>query len=191
MVMRRVDLEEVDDVSEWLHERTSAHDDWSTEWTNHVLTGERYILYAIEDDAFRERVVMFIDSMWRSAGLEPSERELVILAVAAELDSRPLWQQHVRVGLETRLSRPTIRALSDGDRGQLGERHRALARFATSFVQGTVTDTDYEILKACVDNETVVGTGLLAASYVTFERVLRTLKIDVTEEFVGWKLANI
>lgn len=189
--MGRVDLEEFDDLVNWFNEWRKIHDDWSIEWANHVLRGERYLLCSIEDETFREQVVTFTDRIWRSSGLEPSERELVILAVATELDSRPLWQQHVRVGLDIGIPRDVVLAISDSDVAQLEGRDRAIAQFATKFVRGAVTDVDYQVLESHVDDETAVGIGLLAASYVTFERVLKTLQIDVTEEFVGWKLSNI
>jgi alkylhydroperoxidase family enzyme len=185
--MSRVALEPFEEVSGWFYERAAGPEEWDED----VLTGERYLLCTFEAEDFCTQVATFVDDIWQSAGVNPRERELVILAVAAALGSRPLWQQHVGLGRAAGLSKGDMRAISSEDLDGLKGCDRAIIRFVRALVDEAVTDEVYADFTDAVDTETAVGIGLLAASYVTIERLLRSLAISVTDPFVGWDLSGL
>jgi alkylhydroperoxidase family enzyme len=94
------------------------------------------------------------------SGLNERYRELIILTVAAELESRYVWHQHVRISLGGILSKTEIRALSDGDNGVFDPADSAGVEYVRQFISMDVDDAVHERLSSFFDDALVVGRHL-------------------------------
>lgn len=130
-------------------------------------------------------------TLWQDAGISGRQTELVILAVASELDAAFEWHSHVPPGLEAGLTEGEIRAVRNGDFERLDDTDKLLVRYAVAVARdGAVDEEVYNQLAAAFDEETVVGVTLLAGHYVMTARAIAALEIEVEGEFIGWDLAN-
>jgi len=159
----------------------------------HSLGGETLHVYRAmaNNPDLLEAFQTYGSAVWDGSGLSPHEREFVILSVAHHADSRYEWHQHVRVALDAGLTVDEIRAVSGGDREELAPATRALVDYVGEFVDGTVDDATHDRIAAHYDDETVVGVGLLAGTYLGLARALDALAVDTEVEFVGWNLENL
>lgn len=129
--------------------------------------------------------------VYDGCGLSKREREIVILTVASESESRYEWHQHVRHALAAGFTRDEIRALGEGETDPFTDAEAALHRYVSAFVRETVDDSTHEELAAHVDTETLVGTAVLASRYVGLAKVLTAFDVETEEPFVGWDLEGL
>jgi len=129
-----------------------------------------------------------LGSLWRDSGLDPTQRELVILAVARETETAYAWHQHVAIGRDVGLSDAEIIAISDGQLDSFDRSGRLLVEYALATVRGTVDDELSDRLAAAFDDETVVGVTTLASGYLMIGRLLDALAVETEAPFVGWRL---
>ena len=129
-----------------------------------------------------------LGSLWRDSGLDPAQRELVILAVARETDAAYVWHQHVDIARDIGLSDAEIIAISDGQLDSFDRGDRLLVEYAQATVRGTVDDALADRLAVMVDDETVVGITTLASGYLMVARLLDALAVETETPFVGWRL---
>lgn len=136
---------------------------------------------------FRE----YVATLWSHCGLTARERQLLILAVAAQAESAYEWHQHVRVALDEGLTPDEIRAVSTGDVEPLEPEFVAIIEYASRFVEGRVDDATHERLATHYDDAEIVGIGMIASAYLGLAHFLDALAVDTEVEFVGWTLENL
>ena len=137
--------------------------------------------------AFRE----FGRTVWDECGLEPRQRELVILATGRALDAAYEWHQHVRVGLSEGLSPEEIAAVGADEREAFEGRDRALVEFAAGFATGSLDVPTLEVFVDYFDERTAVGTGVLVGLYSVIGLVESGFDLGTEEPFVGWGLDGL
>lgn len=137
--------------------------------------------------AFRE----FGRAAWSECGLDPREREIVILAVGRALDAAYEWHQHVRVGLSEGLTPDEIAAIGADDRRFFEGQDRALVEFAAGFATASLDVPTLEVFVDHFDERTAVGTGLLAGLYAVIGLVESAFDLGTEEPFVGWGLDGL
>lgn len=135
-------------------------------------------------DAYDE----FIEHLYEISGLDQTEQELVILAVAAELSSRYLWHHHVTLARDRGVTDAQIRGIGHFDAEPFSATEQALVRYARAVARGQVTDDDHATLADAYGVGTVVGVAVLAGTYLSVARVTSALGVDLEAdtEFVGW-----
>ncbi len=131
-----------------------------------------------------------LGSLWRDCGLDPVQRELVILSVARETDAEYVWHQHVAIARDVGLSDAEIIAIGDGKLDSFDRSDQLLVEYAQATVRETVDDTLADRLAVTFDDETIVGVTTLASSYLMVARLLSTLAVETETPFVGWRLEN-
>ncbi len=129
-----------------------------------------------------------LGSLWRDSGLEATQRELVILAVARETNAEYVWHQHVAISREIGLSDTELIAIGDGRLESFERSERLLIEYAQATVRGDVDETLADRLAVAFDNETIVGITTLASGYLMIARVLSALAVETETPFVGWRL---
>lgn len=132
----------------------------------------------------------FAATLWNDTGLDPRRRELVILAVAREMDSPYEWHQHVRIAPNEGVTRDEIEAIAAGRTDRFDPDERVLMEYAVAVIRGRVDDALHEEIAARYAESTVVGIALLAAGYQLVARFLDAFDVDLEESFVGWDLTN-
>ena len=137
--------------------------------------------------AFRE----FGRTVWSECGLEPRQREIVILTVGRTLDAAYEWHQHVRVGLSEGLAPEEIAAIGSDDRGAFEGRDRALVEFAAGFATGELDVPTLEVFVDYFDEPTAVGTGVLIGLYAIIGLIESGFDLGTEEPFVGWGLDGL
>lgn len=130
----------------------------------------------------------YLGSLWSDSGLSDRERELVILAVARELDSVYEFHQHENVAGIIDMPSDDVRAVGTRDLSGFDDRETALIRYARAVVHGEVDDAVFDELAGEYDDEAVAGATALAAGYEALARVIDALGVELEEEFVGWDL---
>jgi alkylhydroperoxidase family enzyme len=129
-------------------------------------------------------------TLWTRSGLSPAEVEVVILAVAHELDSPFIWHHHIESALDRGLTVENVIALADGDIADLPEEYAVLAEYAAATVEDEVTDELHTQLATHYENRTVVGAAMLAAYYLFIHRCASALGVGLREAFYGWDLRD-
>lgn len=132
----------------------------------------------------------FLGTLWRDSGLDPEQRELVILAVTTEIDSAYEFHQHVAIAREVGIADSDILALVDDDLDGFDRGDRTLIRYARAVVRGTVDDDCHAALVASHGPETIVGVAALAGGYLLVGRLLSALGVETETPFVGWHLEH-
>jgi alkylhydroperoxidase family enzyme len=155
-----------------------------------ALQGKKLSIYSAvgNNPAVLYGLRTFLGTLWRDSGLDPHQRELVILAVARETESAYEWHQHVAIGRDVGLSDSEILAVADGDLDVFDRGDRTLIQYALAVVDGTVDEACHDDLAAAHGPETVVGIGALASGYLGITRLLAALDIEPETPFVGWQL---
>ncbi len=130
-------------------------------------------------------------AVWDDSGLDPEEREVVILTTAHQTGCAYEWHQHVRVALDEGMSRNQIRAISSNDLDQLPPRLSVLVSYVRAFVANEIGQDVHAELREFYDTEQIVGIGLLSGCYLGLGRLLQALAVEPEVEFVGWDLAAV
>lgn len=133
----------------------------------------------------------FIGACWDHAGLSDRERELVLLAIAREIDSAYEWHQHVRIALLEGLTPAEIRRVAAGEFDDFEETERLVMAFAQAAAGGEATDADVDALRDRYEVQEVAGITALVSAYVCLDVILTTLDVETEEPFVGWDLAGL
>jgi 4-carboxymuconolactone decarboxylase len=151
--------------------------------------GERNIFTTMGNNpAILKSYMLYGSTLWDDCGLSPHDRELAILAVARELDSRYEWEQHVDIGHEAGVSPEAMRAIGTGDLAYFGDRTRAMLEYVQAFAANDVTDEVHERFAAHFDSDAVVGIGMLASHYVATALFLEGFEVPLEDTtFVGWE----
>ena len=132
----------------------------------------------------------FLGSLWSDSGLTDRERELVILAVAREMDSEYEFHQHENVASIIEMPAEDVAAVGTGDLSGLTDREATLVRYARAVVNSEVDDATFDEVAAEYDDEAVAGATALAAGYSGLAQVIDALGVELEDEFVGWDLSN-
>lgn len=92
--------------------------------------------------------------VYDACGLSKREREIVILTVASESESRYEWHQHVRHAMAAGFTCEEIHTLDEGETETFTDAEAALHRYVPAFVRETVDDSTYEELADYFNIET-------------------------------------
>jgi len=132
----------------------------------------------------------FLGALWRDSGLDPEQRELVILAVTCEIGSDYEFHQHVAIARDVGISDSDILAIAAGDFDTFDRGDRRLIEYAIAVVRGAVDDDCHDALAAAYGPETIVGVASLAGGYLLVGRLLAALDVETETPFVGWRLEH-
>lgn len=134
----------------------------------------------------------YLGALWSESGLTDRERELVVLAVARELDNAYEWHQHVGIARSVGVADETIRAIGAGslDAAGLDGREAAMVRYGRAVVRGEVDDGLHAAVAGGLDDDAVAGLAALAAGYAALARVIDALGVELEDPFVGWDLSG-
>lgn len=133
----------------------------------------------------------YIGATWDECGLTDRQRELLILAVAVEIDSAYEWHQHVRIALLEGLKPDEILAVAAEDYGPFTDTERAVMKFARASSGGTTSDAHVDTLREHFEVSRMSAITALVGAYVCLNVVLQTLNVETEEPFVGWDLAGL
>ncbi len=130
----------------------------------------------------------FLSALWDSSGLTDRERELVILATAAETDNAYEWHQHVNVAGGELLTREELAAVAEDDPAPFDAAELALCEYARAVVRDEVTDEVHGALAEHLDDRALAGAAATAAGYLALGRIIDAfgVEIEAGDEFVGW-----
>ena len=128
----------------------------------------------------------FLGTLWRDTGLDPQQRELVILAVAREIDSTYEWHQHVAIARDVGVSDGDTLAIADGDLDRFDRGDWTLIDYALAVVRGEVDDDCHDALAASHGPTTVVGVAALAGGYLLVGRLLAVETDDGVPPGIVW-----
>lgn len=138
-------------------------------------------------EGFRE----YGSTVWSNSGLEPVERELVILTTSHRTEMRYEWHQHVRVAIDEGIPPETILAVSTDDTADLEPEQATLVDYVERYVAGSVDDDIHEELASHYDESTIVGITALSGLYLGLAQILDALDVELEAPFVGWELENL
>ncbi|MFB6108312.1 MAG: carboxymuconolactone decarboxylase family protein [Haloplanus sp.] len=132
----------------------------------------------------------FLGSLWNDSGLTDRQRELVILAAAAETGVAYEWHQHVGIAREAGLSNAEMTAIAEDHPDPFPTTEVVLMEYARAVVGGAVTDDLHETMAEAFDDDAIVGAAATAAGYMGLGRIIDALGVDVEagDEFVGWQV---
>lgn len=193
--MARIQLAERSDLPEEKRHLIAAFrepEDLEPEYRHLMSSAERNVYAAFGRAppllaAFRE----FAGTLWDESGLDPRDRELVILRVARELDSAYIWHQHGRIALSAGLPADDVRAVGANALERFDDGEAALLAYVRAYLHGAVDDDLHDRIAAHYDDATIVGVGMLVGAYATIARSMDALDVPIEEEFIGWDLANV
>jgi alkylhydroperoxidase family enzyme len=178
--MARIDLPTRETLPEELHERWDR-----TARNGQVLNIQRAFLTnpEIELAAFR---------IWRASGLEPRQRELVILRCAYQKRSTYEWHQHVRIARDAGLSDAEINAVRNWSGSPLfsAEEKALLAYVDAMAADQRPDDASFAALAAGRTAGEVFGVTFLVTLYFQLAHVMAALDLETEQPFVGWELAE-
>ncbi|ESS03504.1 MAG: hypothetical protein A07HR67_01902 [uncultured archaeon A07HR67] len=136
----------------------------------------------------------FLRSLWDDSGLSDRERELVILATAAEIGSRYEWHQHVTIARDVGIEDAVIAAIGAGGAGGAGDPagldadERTLIGYVRAVVREEVDAVAHAAIAASYDEAAIVGIAALAQGYVALGGLIRAfdLELEPGRTFHGW-----
>ena len=118
-------------------------------------------------------------------------RELAILAVANEVESRYVWHQHVPLSIENGVSPDEILAISQREFEAFVPAEKAVLEYVTTFVTGSIDDETHDGLKEFFTDDVVVAIIFLASEYLQMSKVIDAMAVDLETGFVGWELERL
>lgn len=133
----------------------------------------------------------FGGAVWEHCGLSSRQRELVILAVGAEMRAAYEFHQHVRIALREGIEPAEIQAVVDGEDDRFDETEQAILAYTRAYVNREVDDAICDALAEAFDEPTVVGTSILAGMYTMVGLLGDALALETEEPFVGWDLERL
>ncbi|GAB3693292.1 carboxymuconolactone decarboxylase family protein [Halorubrum pallidum] len=130
----------------------------------------------------------FFGSLWTDSGLTDRERELVILAVAAEGRNRYEWHQHVNIARGVGISDGDIAAVGRGDHASLDDDEATLLEYALAVVRGEVDAICHAEIAAQYGDDAIVGITAIAGAYGALGQMIDAfdLELEGDTSFHGW-----
>ncbi|GAB7008227.1 carboxymuconolactone decarboxylase family protein [Halorubrum trueperi] len=130
----------------------------------------------------------FLGSLWTDSGLSDRERELVILAAAAETRNRYEWHQHVNIARGVGIDDGVIAAIGAGDLGPLDVGETALVEYALAVLRGDVDAVVHASIAERYDDEVIVGIAAIARGYDALGGIIDAfdLELESGSSFHGW-----
>ncbi|MEM4782255.1 MAG: carboxymuconolactone decarboxylase family protein [Halalkalicoccus sp.] len=130
----------------------------------------------------------FLGSLWTDSGLSDRERELVILAVSREIESRHEYHQHVTIARDVGIGDETIAAIGEDDIARLAGEERTLVEYARAVVRGEVDAVIHDEIALRYDEGTIVGIAATAMGYVALGGLIDAFDLELEgEPFHGWE----
>lgn len=126
-------------------------------------------------------------ALWEHAGLSSRAVELVVLAIARELDNDYEWHQHVGLARDAGVESGEIRAISAGRLDEFDPADRALLEYAQLAARRAVDDEAHEAISDYFDEETIAGIASLVGHYLGTAVVIDALDLRPETAFVGWE----
>ena len=126
-------------------------------------------------------------ALWEHVGLSSREVELVVLAIARELDNEYEWHQHVGLARDAGVEPAEVRAISAGRYDEFGSSDGALLEYARLAAGRAVDDEAHERLGNHLDEEAIAGVASLVGHYLGTAVVIDALELRPETEFVGWE----
>ena len=149
--------------------------------------GERNIFRAMGNNPpILKSYMLYGTTLWKECGLSPKDRELVILAIARELNSEYEWQQHYDIGHKAGVSIEEMRIIGENKLELLDEKISVALEYAQAFVRGKVTGEIHQKLRENYDDREIVGIAMLSSHYLATAEILFGLEVPLEDEFVGW-----
>jgi alkylhydroperoxidase family enzyme len=130
----------------------------------------------------------FLRSLWNDSGLSDRERELVILATAAEIGSRYEWHQHVTIARDVGIDDAVIAGIGTDDTAALDRDERTLVEYVRAVVEESVDAVTHESIASLYDDDEVVGIAATAQGYAALGGLIRAfdLELEPGSSFHGW-----
>ena len=130
----------------------------------------------------------FLRALWRDSGLTERERELVILASAAAIESRYEWHQHVAIARGVGVDDAVIAAIGDGPLSVLDDADRVLVEYVRAVVTERVDAVTHAAAADRYDPDVLVGIAATAQGYAALGGLIRAfdLELEPDESFYGW-----
>jgi 4-carboxymuconolactone decarboxylase len=122
----------------------------------------------------------FSGTLLDAGTLDPRDRELLILRVAARARSRYEWAQHVVIGQAAGLTPDEVAAVPAGpEAGAWADRERDLLRAADQLLDDHVIDDGtWERLAAFLDERQLLELAFVVGSYACLAMVLNSAGIE-------------
>lgn len=142
--------------------------------------GKPLNLYAVlgNNPAMLEGMRSYFGAMWSDSGLSDRERELLILAVADEVDSEYERHQHRNIASDAGVSDGEFEAIATGDPGPFTGPETLLMTYGRAVVRSEVTDELHEQMVDAFEAEAVVGAANVGGAYLGLARIIDALGID-------------
>ncbi|TKX78833.1 carboxymuconolactone decarboxylase family protein [Halorubrum sp. SD626R] len=130
----------------------------------------------------------FFGALWTDSGLTDRERELVILAVAAEVGSRYEWHQHVNIARDVGIDDAEIAAVGRGDLASLDDDEGTLLEYALAVARNEVDAIVHAETAALYDDDAIVGVAAIAGAYGALAQMIDAFDLELEEgtSFHGW-----
>lgn len=118
-------------------------------------------------------------------------REIAILAVANEVESRYVWHQHVSISIEHGVSPDEILAISQRDFEAFPPAQKAVLEYVTTLVTGSIDNETHDELEEFFTDDVVVAIIFLASEYLQASKVIDAMAVELETPFVGWELERL
>jgi alkylhydroperoxidase family enzyme len=176
--MARIELPDRESLPPELHERWDR-----TAERGPVLNIHRAFLTNPEIELAAARI-------WRASGLEPRQRELVILRCAFVKQSTYEWHQHVGRARSAGLNDADINAVRDWQTStRFSEAERVLLGYVDAMADNQRPgDPAFERMAAGRTPGEVFGVTFLVTLYFQLAHIMAALDLETEEPFVGWEL---
>jgi len=151
------------------------------------VLGERNIFRTMGNNPpILKSYMLYGSTLWKECGLSAKDRELVIFAVARELNSEYEWQQHYDIGQKAGVSIEEMRIIGENRLELLDGKISVVLEYAQAFVRGKVTNEIHQRLREKYNDKEIVGIAMLASHYLATAQMLFALEVPLEDEFVGW-----
>lgn len=129
-------------------------------------------------------------TIWQKCGLNSKEIEMVILSAASELDFKFAWHHHVHEAVDVGIDEREIVSIHN-DYETFDNKHQTLMKFARMIVNASQSGVSKQNIQQHYTNNVIVGAAMLASYYAFIHNMADALNVELTEEFVGWKVENM
>ena len=176
--MARIELPTRESLPEELHERWDR-----TARNGTVLNIQRAFLTNPEIELAAGRI-------WRASGLEPRQREIVILRCAFLKQSTYEWHQHVRIARDAGLTGAEINGVRDWQKSSLfSAPEQALLAYVDAMAANQRPgDAAFAGMAEGRTPGEVFGVTFLVTLYFQLAHVMAALDLETEQPFAGWEL---
>jgi len=129
--------------------------------------------------------------IWRASGLEPRQREIVILRSAFTQKSTYEWHQHVRIAKAEGLTAAEITAVGKWRESTLfSAAERALLAYVDELAAAPrPSDAVYGAFAAGRSDAEILGVTMLITLYFQLAHIMAAMDLETETPFVGWEVA--